>query len=662
VLSAADIFVFAGAGASYCRPAELALFGQVRDHILVQLGLDDFARNDSKKRRLAEGLVPEPFMLSLVRAEVPVSHWLSSVFRSPQPNAVHTVLAHLAAEGAKVWTVNFDDCIERAAPRPLSVVAWPARPSGPADLLKPHGTIGGPLIVDTEQVLRGVDPDWLGRLRNDVAGRTVVFIGYRGRDLDLRPNWPAVLRGAAKVLWFDKPVTDDATQAEQDYKRRLLHELSTAGRLCFPDPEPPPQPGLSPNPSWDFVRWAEREGLATAPPDLVEQLHERRTERPLPALPPIDQLTVAAVRELLGDTTGARRTYLRATLRGPRRRAGARSLVQLTMNHGSRATAAVLSLGVLVPAVGPLADKRDRFRRKHLNILFNTGRHWAVARKTEYLRDDDVSTLRLLRAAALRLTADLDTAAALAADAFRQACQEQHPVRIANAAFQHTYALMWAGRLDEARAVLADELQPHAEIAANRWVAWTDFLTGALLVHAGRHDDALQAIGDAVVRFEGHTLVDGVVSSKLIELTALRGAGDDAGFARSHRQVLTLLGDPVGTYYARGSRFTAEALAFEEAEHARCRTGDLDESRRGYCLLAGSPWPVHRALGQLGLAALAAQQGDHGRSAAVALADASAATAGRVRARGVVAEAERLAGDLRSRSGTAGRSVEVLFP
>lgn len=662
MLSADDLFVFAGAGASYCRPAELALFAQVRDHLLLQLGLDDYATDGSAMRRLAEGLVPEPFMLSLARAGVPVSDWLGSVFRSPRPNAVHAVLAVLATRGARVWTVNFDDGIEQAAPHPLSVLAWPARPAGPADLVKPHGTAGGPLVVDVEQVLRGLDAEWLQRLREDVAGRTVVFIGYRGRDLDLRPHWPAVLQGAAQVLWFDRPALDAMTRAEQEHKRQLLHELDATDRLRFPGPEPPPRPGLPPNPSWDFVRWAEREGLATVSRDLLAQLHEPRTDRPLPAIPPVDQLTVAAVRELLGDITGARHTYLRAALRGPCRRAGTRRLVQLTMNHGSRPTAAVLSLGALLPPVGSLADGRDRLRRKRLNILFNTGRHRAVVRKTEHLRRDDVSTLRLLRAAALRLTADLDAAAAVAADAFQQACEEQHPVRIANAAFQHTYALMWAGRLDEAATALADELRPHAEIAANRWVAWADFLTGALLIHEGRPEAALQAIDDAVVRFEGHALVDGVVSSKLIGLTAMRAAGDDAGFARTHREILALLRDPVGTYYARGSRFTAEALALEEAELARCRTGDLARARHHHSRLADSPWPVHRGLGQLGLALLEARRGEPARVEALALANAAASTAGRVRARGIVTEAQRLADALEAPAASTDPFAPLLFP
>lgn len=274
-MNPADIFVFAGAGASSCQPAALPLFAQVRDHVLVQLGLGDFARPASKVRRLAEGLVPEPFMLSLARAGVPVADWLGTVFRAPRPNAVHAVLAQLATAGAKVWTVNFDDGIERAAPRPLAVVAWPAKPEGPAELLKPHGTAGGPLIVDAAQVLRGLDPDWLRRLREDVAGRTVVFIGYRGRDLDLRPIWPAALSAASRVLWFDMPAADDPSQAEQDDKRRLLYELHAAGRLRFPPPGSPPRPGLPPNPSWAFVRWAEREDLAVAPADLVGGVRAR---------------------------------------------------------------------------------------------------------------------------------------------------------------------------------------------------------------------------------------------------------------------------------------------------------------------------------------------------------------------------------------------------
>jgi hypothetical protein len=81
----AEVFVLPGAGASFCRPTALPLFAQIRDHILSGLGLSALVADGGAKRRLAEGIVPEAFMLSLVGAQIPVADWLGTVFDAPGP-------------------------------------------------------------------------------------------------------------------------------------------------------------------------------------------------------------------------------------------------------------------------------------------------------------------------------------------------------------------------------------------------------------------------------------------------------------------------------------------------------------------------------------------------------------------------------------------------
>lgn len=110
--------------------------------------------------------------------------------------------------------------------------AWPKAPAPSAQLLKPHGTLTGDLILSSEQVLRGLDPLWESRLRGDVRGRVVVFGGYRDRDLDFQPIWDDVLRPATRVLWFDMPATPD--DGERRHKQELLHAVLASGRLVPP--------------------------------------------------------------------------------------------------------------------------------------------------------------------------------------------------------------------------------------------------------------------------------------------------------------------------------------------------------------------------------------------------------------------------------------------
>ncbi len=635
-------------------PSRLPLFADLRDHVLVELGLDDYVGDGGTRRRVAEGLVPEPFMLSLVRAGVRLNDWLAEVFALTAPNAVHAVLADLALSGAHVWTVNFDDGIEQAAGNRLSLSAWPDPPDAGARLLKPHGTAGGQLIVDADQVLRGLDPAWLQRLRADVAGRTVVFIGYRGRDLDFHPVWADVLKSAAEVLWFDYPVADADGLSERQRKVRLVG--GAVDRLTFRDAQPDLAHG--PNPSWDFVAWARRERLATVPDDLVDAIHEERKTATLPPIGVVDAFATAEVRELLGDIAGARRTYLTAILRGPHRGRGLRSLGSLTMNHGARPTATLLAFGLLVPPIGRLRLQRERLRRKRLNILYNVGDHAAVVRGTSRLRPDSVSTLRILRAAALRMTSNLDEAVDVAATSLEGALREEHRVRIANAAFQHVFALMWAGLLDQANAALVDELRPHAEIASGRWVAWTDFLTAALAIHAGDPATATQAVEDGVLRFEAEALVDGVISCKLVGLTALRLAGNPDGFRQERSVVRGLISKPAGTYYARGSRFTAEALALEEGEFNRCWEHDPREARQQFMFAAASRHDVHVALGHLGLASLDVEASEI--ASATSHVRRASTVAARINARGIQRAVDVVARAAASPS--PGSPPEVFFP
>jgi hypothetical protein len=175
----------------------------------------------------------------------------------------------LAIAGARVWTVNFDTLIEQASPSELRLCAWPDPPSDYSQLLKPHGTLTGQLIVTADQVLKGLELSWERQLRADVQGRTVVFVGYSGWDLDFQPLWNGALQAARRVLWFDMP-----NPAEQERKRILLHRVASSGRLAFPQ-RPPRTPGVRPNSSWDFVEWCQEHGLVDVDDGLVAQLKGR---------------------------------------------------------------------------------------------------------------------------------------------------------------------------------------------------------------------------------------------------------------------------------------------------------------------------------------------------------------------------------------------------
>jgi hypothetical protein len=418
----------------------------------------------------------------------------------------------------------------------------------------------------------------------------------------------------------------------------MLRSVAAAGRLCFPQ-RPPTTPAGNPNPSWDFVCWCRDHGLVDLDEQLVAQLHEQPSDIDYPRLSGAIPFARAATQQILGDMRAARRSYLGLLVAGPQPRRAAGELTSLTLNHGGRLVATALAAAQLLPPIGRAKQARIVAHRKRTTILSNLGRHAQVLHATARISPDAVSALLVLRAAALRMTGSLDAAAALAEQAMRQALGERHPVRVAHAAFQRGLALVWAYRLQEADQHLHDYQRPYAELAAARWVAWADFVQAGLAIHHRQLESALQALDAGAARFQAEGLLDGQIDIATVRLTALRLAGDDDAF-QQQRTALEELLDPSnrqGTRYARGHRFTSEAISLEDAEFARVHRGDLDAAEAHYRYVADSRYPIHAALGHLGLAAVQTQ-----RSGFPAHAQRAASLGRDVDARLVIAKAEQL--------------------
>ena len=632
-MNADELFIFAGAGVSRSVPARLPTFDALRDEVLNQLGLHQYMWNKEEKsdpQKVAEALAPELFMLGLSEAHIDVEGWLSEVLSGTQPNAAHHALAQLAARGSRVWTVNFDTLIEQASEpgRGLRVIAWPAGP--PTDpqpggrLLKPHGTVGGSLIVTARQVIGELPDAWKDRLRSDVRGRTVLFVGYRGRDLDFQPIWDEVLSEAAEVIWFD--VWADGMMSEAEEKRKLLSRVNASGKLTLARPAPP-APGVpsSPrhNPSWDFIAWCQDRHLIDIDPALVARLFDEPPAggRPYPPLPGKTVWARPAVQGMLGDYQGARSSYWRAAARPGYQWKAASSLAMSHVIHAGNGTAAVLGAAAALPARGRAGRVRELALRMRLTAWARTARHEAVLRATRDLADDLPSVYLILRSESLRVTGSLDEAAAIAGRAREKAQKEQHEVRLAHAAFQEGLALLWAHRVDDVRTCLDKYLRDYARLAGNRWMAWADFVEAGYEVHCGHGDLALRKYDEAEVRFTAEGLLDGVVSVDTARLAAYRLTSNDSRYTETlDRVTAASRGDGgSGRYYTRRNDFTAKSILNDRAEFMRCRRHDLDRATSMYEETAASRHPLQSALGHLGLALIQAERGEAPAEAAVAL-------------------------------------------
>jgi hypothetical protein len=604
------LFVFAGAGLSFPAPTGLPTFNQIRDEVLIGLGLPEFVRPPGTddddvtiEVATAEGLFPEPFLYALSAAGFPLTSWLGDILGSVRPNAAHTALAELALAGARIWTVNYDYNIERAVDPALSVCAWPATPRH-AQVMKPHGSLGGDLIATAEQVVRGLDEVWLAQLRRDLDDiDTAVFLGYSGRDLDFHPYWDDVLGRVRRLVWFDLPGADRA------FKESLLPRTVARGALELPGRAAPPpgvDPAARPNPCWDFLIWCRDKGLL-AEPDAAGAsglFGDRIDALPHTKLPGDLRWARAAVLGTLGAYRRERQQY-EQLLRSPgQARAAALALGNHLLNHGRLPVARALRAGVLIPPLtGRLRGARERAERKRLTVMSRVGDHARVIKATASLSGDAVSTYDILRAESLRVAGSLDEAAATARRAYERALTEHHLVRIAHAAYQECQALTWADRADEAWEALENHLRPYAPLAASRWVAWADFIQSALLVRRGDVDGSRRYVERATRGFAAEALADGIVSAQMVLPTVARRAGDDAGFVaavRAVREQMTSVADL--TYYTRGHPFTDQLIMLEEAEFARTHTHDAARATELFTILAASAYPLQAAFGRLGLA------------------------------------------------------------
>lgn len=604
------VLVFAGAGIS--RASGLPLFGSIRDGALRSLGLRSYVTDPgpsevaSRDRELAWALTPEPFLGALRQAGIDVASWLHSLLGGGTPGVVHSVLRQHLDIGGAVWTVNYDELIEKASTQQLTVAAWPdpPNPRGERGLHKPHGTLGGPLISTSQDVLQPLGEDWLGALRAATSGRIVVFIGYSGLDFDFHPHWNEVLVEAHEVVWFafDEP-------AEQARIRRMLPDVDRRQKLSFvlADPAVP----ASRNPSFEFLRWWRRNGLGDITDAQIDSTLHELPQRPvkLTGSPPG---AAGALLSVLSDLAGARRAYARDVPRAPI--SMLKRLGVLQVNHGGRGTANLLHLASLTPRVGKLAQVSSYARRKESTILANLGMHDRVLKRTDDVRDSDVSTMGINRATSMKMVGNLDEAARIAASAYAQARKERHAVRTANAAFQWAQACLWAYRIDDAQFVVEEHLEPIARVASGRWLAWHSYLRGCIAINRGMAasgdalDGAARDLHLASERFMVEGLIDGYVSVQIAEVVRRQALGERPS-ALSLLNTVRSGAHPIGTYYTARHPYNETVVDLLEAELLRM-TGERERAHLLFTQASGSTYPLLAANGSLGLAALA-----HGRDA-----------------------------------------------
>lgn len=218
---ARKLTVFAGAFVSARTPSRLPTAVELKNAFVVELWRPLRSRLaphiGNGPWRLFRGSLWRELPLELVaeslleRTDLRADQLLSFIGASIA-NVNHAVLATMLDRGlSRVVTTNFDELVE----------AQREQPGDSRGLSKPHGTFSVPdeMAIRLSQVGRGiVSPSIRRRLADDLRGRDVCFVGYSGRDLDIRP----ILRAESirSVLWIARPPLPGESAADV----RATHE------------------------------------------------------------------------------------------------------------------------------------------------------------------------------------------------------------------------------------------------------------------------------------------------------------------------------------------------------------------------------------------------------------------------------------------------------
>lgn len=193
---------FIGAGASFFAPSCLPLAESLKKQVFGTLCEQTSYKPDDEDMRLFKDF-PLEFLLQVIKdiwGERAVIEALRPL-RGSNPNPIHQAIAYLSKQGVcdVVITVNFDTLLEKALKSvrcKLEVfseedVPPPPSPLGkePVHVYKFHGTLEKPetIFATLDKVGKPLSDSRCGCLREILATRQIIFLGYRGADTDIKP-------------------------------------------------------------------------------------------------------------------------------------------------------------------------------------------------------------------------------------------------------------------------------------------------------------------------------------------------------------------------------------------------------------------------------------------------------------------------------------------
>jgi len=594
-----------GSGASLASPANLALFGDIRQALLSEVE-GTIKRLDLPSTRVLARLrsvAPEVAFHSLRAAGVDVPGALVAAFDAarPQPNAVHEVVAHHLAAGGLAWTTNYDTLVERA----WRMVTGDA--GSPAGLVKPHGTFADDSTdshwVDARGLLFARDEvltPWTDDQREAFVAAcgeagALVVIGYSGSDVNARDAVRAALRSVGSVSWYERTPSPDQILERRTWMALRFPELDL-DRVRWSD-----------NPSQRFVDEQREPGWHLVAPqscpvdrhrcDLGAFTRAGRDPQVVARLA-VDAGEVELKRKVVAalvrreETSDADRRWARAQRRADARHRAFRLLWTLVKPIAAR-----------VPIPNPARSKaRSTWVASH-GLRSPTRARTIEAQLSRWLpgarTPSEHAAIQLDRSRALRIVGRFTDAVAAGRDAMSIAIHEAHgPTQAGQAEMETVEALRVLGRFDEALDAAAGR---YDTLGLVHWYGWNAYEIGCTFIQLRRFDEAAIFIEHVTAFFAGSiddetTAYDRSLGHaySLLARAALRRLLLDLDGAEA------TLAEVARTRYREGREQIEVARQLQMAEVARAR-GDLGEARRLYRGLP-TAWENYPTLSHLGLA------------------------------------------------------------
>ena len=217
-----------GSGISLWDPTNLPTGEQLTNEIFDLLFRGEAGEIDDPlgEKKLKDYFQEVPFENIMERCPETdtLRNLVKELFLATRPNPVHEVFAESVLNGSleSIITTNYDCCLEMALAEKLRCAVGPVmgpicrivKPEEvPADpkrvYFKIHGSsddLAGETLVFRLQQEAALPPWKRSLLRSLLEGRTLLVIGYSGRDFEICPEIP--LAKTHQVIWNSRPGKD----------------------------------------------------------------------------------------------------------------------------------------------------------------------------------------------------------------------------------------------------------------------------------------------------------------------------------------------------------------------------------------------------------------------------------------------------------------------